>query len=254
MMLPEERHRKILELLSHHNVVSVTELSQNFNVTPVTVRRDLEKLEQLGLLIRTHGGAVPKVEPFLAKSLTDKEMLNRDAKVKIGEKATSLVNDGETVILDGGSTCIEIARALHGKKNITVVTNGIKVALELIPNRDIRTILVGGVGSPNFEVSGLDTVESFRKIRAHKYLMGADAIIPGYGISDGDPDQVQLKLAKAQASQEVICVADRSKLGRIAVAYVGPLSMADYLVMDAPISESFKTNLRKENVELIEVD
>ncbi|NLG84912.1 MAG: DeoR/GlpR transcriptional regulator [Firmicutes bacterium] len=253
-MLAEERRQKILELLSRKGAVTVAELSEAFGVVPITIRRDLELLESEGRLVRTHGGAVIIGEPFQARPLNAKEALNREAKMRIGQRAAAMVNDGEVVILDGGSTCIEVARAL-ANKNITVVTNGVKVALELLPHPQITVILVGGIcGSQNYEANGHETIEAFKRIRAHKYFMGIDALVPGFGISDGDPNQVQLKMAKAASSQVVIGVADRSKLGKIAVAYVGPIGMMDYLIMDAPVPETLKESLHKEQVELIEVE
>lgn len=256
-MLASERRNKIVKLLSREGSVTVTELSELFRVVPITIRRDLEVLEQQGKLIRTHGGAVISSEPFVLRTLTDKESLNHEIKVRIGQMAATLVNDGETIFLDGGSTCIEVARALKvsKEKRVTVVTNGLKVAMELSPCLNITTILVGGVcAHHNYEAMGLETVEGLKRLRAHKYFMGIDAIVPGYGLSDGDPHQVPLKLARVASSQEVIGVCDKSKLGKIAVSHLGPISLLSRLVMDSPVPESFKQYLAKEQVSLIEVD
>lgn len=256
-MLAAERRNRILKLLTRKGSVTVTELSKLFGVVPITIRRDLEILEQEGKLVRTHGGAVVSSEPFLLKPLTDKEILNHEIKARIGQVAATLVSDGETLFLDGGSTCIEVARALRADQNkrVTVVTNGLKVAMELSPCLHVTTILVGGVcAHHNYEAMGFETIEAFKRLRAHKYFMGIDAIIPGYGISDGDPHQVPLKLARIASAQEVIGVCDKSKLGRIAVAQVGPISLLSRLVMDGPVPESFKQHLAKEQVTLIEVD
>jgi DeoR/GlpR family transcriptional regulator of sugar metabolism len=255
-MLAEERRKKIVQLITNKGSITVNELSEILGVVPITIRRDLESLEKEdGIIIRTHGGAILQGEPFLHKSLTAKETLNQDAKAKIAEKAATLINDGEIIILDEGSTCLELAKALKNSKNITVVTNGIKVAMELTPCSNITTLLMGGVcGHQNYVAFGNETVEAFSKIRAHKYFMGIDALVPSYGISDGDPHQVQLKLAKAASSQEVIGMADNTKLGKIALAYVGPLSMMNRLIMNSPVAEGFEKMLVNEHVELIEVD
>ncbi|MGE5558066.1 MAG: DeoR/GlpR family DNA-binding transcription regulator [Bacillota bacterium] len=255
-MLPEERRKKIIEILAQKGAATVNELSERLQVVPITIRRDLDCLEkqQGGLLIRTHGGAILSGEPFLHKSLSSKESINHEAKQKIGHKAAELVNDGETLILDEGSTCIEVAKALiSGGKVVTVVTNGIKVAMELAPCSNITTVLMGGLcGHQNYAAYGHDTVESFRKIRVHKYFMGIDALIAGYGISDGDPHQVQLKLAKAASSREVIGVADASKVGKVAVFRVGPLSLISCLIMDHPAPESIRRALEEEKIKLLE--
>ena len=253
-MLAEERRMRIIQLVTKKGSITVNELSKMLKVVPITIRRDLESLEREGVIIRTHGGAILQGEPFLHKSLTAKEELNQGVKAKIAEKAATFINDGEIIILDEGSTCLELAKELKNTKNITVVTNGIKVAMELTPYPNVTTLLVGGVcGHQNYVAFGNETVEAFHKIRAHKYFMGIDALVPSYGISDGDPHQVQLKLAKAASSQEVIGIADNTKLGKIALAYVGPLSVMNRLIMNSPVTEGHKQALANEKVELVEV-
>ena len=257
VVLVEERRKKILDLLAQRSAVTVKELSKQFDVAPITIRRDFEELENRGLIVRGHGGAMlAGGEPFMYKPLTDKESLNHEAKVSIGRKAASMIQNGETVILDEGSTCIELARILGTLHcTLTVVTNGIKVAMVLAPCPNITTILVGGIcGHQNYVAYGHDTVESFKHIRAHKYFMGIDALQPGFGISDGDPHQIPLKLAKASSSQKVIGVADRSKLGKVALARISPLGILDKLIMDKPFPQDFQMSLKREKIELIEVD
>lgn len=254
-MLPETRHRKILEIINQNGSVIVQELARLFQVVPITIRRDLERLEKEGLLVRIHGGAVANPEPVVAKSLNTKVSLNQEAKARIGAKAAAMVQAGETVILDEGSTCLEIAKSLTRHSDITVVTNGLRVAYELTPYTNITTILIGGVvGHNNFVAYGHDTLNSFSKMRAHRYFMGIDAIQVGFGISDADPHQVQLKLAKVAAAQEVIGVADNSKLGKIGVVHVADLGILDKLIMNDPVSGSFRTALERERVQLIEAN
>lgn len=256
-MTTDERRKRILELLDERKAVSVTELAATFSVVPMTIRRDLDHLEQQGVLARSHGVAVATGEPFLTRPLKAKEAINRDAKALIGKAAVNLINEGEIIILDEGSTCIEVAKALRdhgGFGNLTVVTNGLKIAMELEPVTYITTIMVGGVcGHGNYAVHGPDTVEAFSHIRAHKYFMGIDALVPGYGVSDADPYQVQLKRVKAASALEVIGVADNTKLGKIGVARVGPSSLMDKLIMNLPVPDSLHANLAEEGVELIGV-
>jgi DeoR/GlpR family transcriptional regulator of sugar metabolism len=249
------RRTQVLRILAETGSVTVSDLSKRFEVAPITIRRDLEKLESEGLLTRVHGGAVIKAEPFIAKPLVDKETLNSEAKEKIALKAAELVNPGETIILDEGSTCIALARALRNHKGITVVTNGIKVASELTPYHHITTILIGGVcGHTNFVTYGYETLTQLQRIRAHKYFMGIDAIQLGFGISDADPHQVELKRAKAASSQEVIGIADNSKLGKIGLVHIGSVGMLNKLVMNSPVHPAFRELFEAEGVTLIEVD
>lgn len=254
-MFAEERRQKILSLLEQKGTVSVNELSKVFAVVPITIRRDLEQLEKEGLLIRIHGGAILKGEPFIQRPLNTKETINQEVKRRIGERAAQLINDGETIILDEGSTCLEVAKALtRTNKNITVVTNGIKVALELTPHSNITTILIGGVcGHQNYVAYGTQTIEMFSDIRAHKYFMGIDALLAKYGISDADIHQVELKRVKVASSKMVIGVADTSKIGTIAVAHVGSINMLNTLIMESPVPDYFKQYLVEERVSLLEV-
>lgn len=254
-MLAEERRDGIVKLLRANGAVTVNELSRRFGVVPITIRRDLELLEERGFLSRIHGGAVSKPEPFLHRPLTARETLNQEAKARIAQRAAAMVENGETLILDEGSTCIELARALTAHQGITVVTNGIKVAMELCPYYTITTLLVGGICSnQNYVAYGADTVETFRDIRAHKYFMGIDALQVGYGLSDGDPHQAALKQAKAASAAQVIGIADNSKIGKIGVVHVGSFGMLDCLVTNAPIQDSFRQALAREQVELIVAD
>lgn len=249
------RRKAIVDLLNEKGSVTVAELSQTLNVTLTTIRRDLAQLEKQGVLMRIYGGAVLEPEPFASLPLSAKERLNFEAKERIARQAAKMINPGETIILDEGSTCIALARELRKLRDITVVTNGLKVAYELTPNPHIVTILVGGIcGHNSFVAYGHDTIEGFSRIRAHKYFMGIDAIQLGFGISDGDPNQVPLKVAKIAVSKEVIGMADRSKFSKIAVAKVGRLGILNHLIMDSPVNESLKLELEKERVNLIEVD
>ena len=243
-----------MHLLVKNGSVTVKELAENLDVVPITVRRDLEVLEQKNMLTRIHGGAVANPEPMVLRPLDVKETINHEAKLKIGARAAAMIEHGETIILDEGSTCIEIARALRNHRDVTVVTNGVKVAYELCAYANITTILIGGVcGQHNYVAYGHETISSFAKIRAHKYFMGIDAIQAGFGISDGDPHQVQLKQAKAASAAQVVGVADNSKTGKIGVVRVGGLDMLHALIMNQPISEGFRTALERDGVELIEV-
>ncbi len=254
-MLAEKRREEILKVITERGSATVGELAELFDVVTMTIRRDLEMLEKRNLLTRIHGGAVINPEPLTARPLDAKESINQRAKAAIGRRAVSLVEPGETIILDEGSTCIEVARALRNHHDVTVVTNGVKVAYELTPYSGITTILIGGIcGRNNYVAYGHETLTSFQKIRAHKYFMGIDAIQPGFGISDQDPNQVQLKNAKAHSSLEVIGVADNSKLGKIGVVQVAGMDILDRLIMNEPIQDSVRTWLVREQVELIPVE
>lgn len=253
-LMPDQRRAEILRILAENGSATVRNLSSRFSVVPMTIRRDLETLEREKELIRVHGGAVIAGQPMLHRRLQDKETLNIEAKRTVGSRAASLIEDGETVILDEGSTCMEVARALRNRSGITVVTNGVRVAMELIPASEITTILIGGIcGRHNYVAYGHETVEAFQKIRAHRYIMGIDALQSGHGISDCDPHQVQLKQVKASVSEEVIGVADVSKVGQIAVCRVGSFGLMDTLIMNGPIPPSFRDSLEGEGVRLLEV-
>lgn len=253
-MLSYERRQAILQLLGANGSVSVRDLSDRFGVSAMTIRRDLDQLEKDGLITKTHGGAVvlePNAQAGLR--LTDREQVAAEAKQRIGERAAALVEPGDTVILDEGSTCLAVARCLKSMSGITVITNGVRVAAELLGAPGINLIVVGGLcNHESAMLYGPDTDRAYASLHADIYFMGMDAFSPEYGILDANYLQVSLKRAKAHAARRVVGVAHQAKFGRRAVAKVGPFTMLHALVTEGPVAEDLRQCLAAHNIDCIE--
>ncbi len=252
-MLPFERRQQILAEINTHGSASVRDLAQRFGVSVVTIRRDLDDLERRGLIIKTHGGAVQlKRETHAELRLTEREAQHRTEKDRIGAKAAELVQPGQTIIMDEGSTCLAIARHLRNYSNLTVITNGLRVAAELL-GTGIDLIVVGGVcNHESAMLYGPETEKTYTSLRADLYFMGIDAFSAEDGIMDANFLQVGLKTVKARSSRQVIGVAHGAKFGRRAIARVGPLTMLDALITEGPASPELKEALAASGIECIE--
>jgi len=214
-MFQEERVKKISDFINNETRASVVELSEKFGVSKVTIRRDLDILAGEKLIVKTHGGAIPMEEklsyeiPYRTKS-----SLNKAEKQKIGREAATLIKDNDIIILDSGSTTLEIAKRIT-QKNVTVVTNDINIAMEIAINPNIELIVIGGTLIKGvFTLIGDTTLESFKKIYVNKTFMGCDALDLEFGISNRQLSECKIKLAMIDAAIEVIMVCDRSKFNK----------------------------------------
>lgn len=253
-MLPEERRQNILAILGEKGAVTVRDLAERFDVSSVTIRRDLERLEGDGLIIKTHGGAVSLgINTHAELRLSEREQQYRNEKDRIGRKAASLVNPGDTVILDEGSTCLAIARYLRVKEDITVITNGIRVAAELLGNPGITLIVIGGIcNHESAMLYGVDAEKAYSRVRADIYFMGIDAFSSEHGIMDGNFLQISLKQVKSGVSSKVIGVAHQAKFGRRALARIGSLSMLNILITEGPVDEALRDCLDTHGIRCME--
>lgn len=253
-VLPFERRQSILSEINTHGSASVRELAERFGVSVVTIRRDLDELERKGLIIKTHGGAVQlNHETHAELRLTEREAQYQQEKERIGAKAAQLVQPGQTIIMDEGSTCLAVARHLRNYSQLTVITNGLRVAAELL-GTTIQLIVVGGVcDHESAMLYGPEAEKTYEGLRADVYFMGIDAFSAEDGIMDANFLQVGLKTAKANCARRVIGVAHGAKYGRRAIARIGPLTMLDALITDGPASPELKEALTDNGIECIEV-
>ncbi|WP_019121408.1 DeoR/GlpR family DNA-binding transcription regulator [Brevibacillus massiliensis] len=216
-LLPEERKQHILEQLQRHGKIQVAELARCLTVTPETIRRDLDDLEKQKLLQRVHGGAISYVHAKLEPHFKKKQGIKREAKISVGRKAASLVQDGDTIALDVGTTTLELARALKGVIRLTVVTNSLPAATvlnELLEAKvfDGRVIVLGGVTNPRQKsITGALTCELLSRFRFDKAFISCGGITPD-GISDYDMEEALCSAQMVQRSERVYVLADGTKL------------------------------------------
>jgi len=252
-MLPSQRRQAVLRRLATHGEVGFTELAEEFGVSEMTIRRDLETLEADGLARRVRGGAISVVSRSYEPPLAVRATTASAAKSAIGAAAAGLVNDGDTVIIDVGTTTLELARALHGRRGLTVVTASLPIAVELGNDPDVRVLVTGGqVRSGELSLAGGMAEDAFGALNCDLAFIGVAGVCATPGLTEYNPDDARVKRAAIAAARRSVVLADSSKLGRVAFATVAPLSAVDAVVTDAPAVHQAVSELVAAGAEVIE--
>jgi DeoR/GlpR family transcriptional regulator of sugar metabolism len=238
-VIAEERHAILIQQLNETRYVQVTELADHFGVSAATIRRDLSLLEQKGLCIRKRGGAIPCSQGVTLEIPYElKKNQNLSEKRRIAERAAEFVEDGNTLILDAGSTTYALALLLRSKQRITVVTNDLQIAVTIASNPNITLVCTGGIARPYVYSLQGSQVESFiRDLRVDKTFLGADAIHPDCSISNVNLEEVPIKQAMARAAKQVFSLADSTKFEKTGFAKVCDLSDINAVITDSGISK-----------------
>lgn len=245
-MLAQERRQIIIDLINKHRVVKVQDLMATFNVSIETVRRDLDFLESQGYLRKVYGGAVLSKRLADEPSYSAREVANLEEKRQIGIKCAELVEDGETLIIDLGTTTLEVAKNLKDKRNLTIITNAINIALELINIKDFRVFFAGGrLRYGDLSCSGFLTEDFLRQFNVDKAIIGVGGITLEDGISDYHVDESGTRRVMIEQSNKVIAVADYSKFGVKAFTKVCDLEDIDVLVTDWNVDEHLLKRYKK---------
>lgn len=247
-MLEPERHRIILEVLKKKNTVKIQELVELTNSSESTIRRDLTQLEQGKFLKRVHGGAARLQGKLQEPTMTEKSSKNLQAKELIAQYAGSLVEEGDTIYLDAGSTVFEMIPFLP--PNIVVVTNGLMHTNELL-EKNIKTYLIGGFIKPTTKAMiGRGALESLEKYRFDKCFMGVNGIHPQFGYTTPDQEEAMVKQLAITLSREAFILADESKFSEIAFAKIADLKKATIITnrIDEESHGQFKS---KTNIKVV---
>lgn len=250
-MLPAERHEKTLSLINEKEFVTVNEIIELLGVSKPTVMRDLAKLEKQKLIFRTHGGATSvKLGTKFEPTHSMKENQSIQEKQKIAKLASQFINPGETILLDSGSTTLALAQQLLTAKDITVITNDLKVAMCLTENESIELIVLGGQKRKGvFSLIGSIPENLIINLSVDKAFLGADAIDFDKGITNSNLDEVNLKKLMINISKRVILLVDSSKFDHIAFAKVGDIDLIDDLITDNNREkENFIDGLKELNI------
>ncbi|HPO82756.1 MAG TPA: DeoR/GlpR family DNA-binding transcription regulator [bacterium] len=251
-MIVGERRNRILEILQEKGAIEVTELAKFFNVTGATIRRDLEILERDGLLRRTHGGAVLPVSISYEPLYSSQKRKNLKEKMAIGKMAADLIYDGDTIFIESGTTNFQIAKNIKNRHNLTVVTNSIDIARELLDSSGIHIILTGGdLRKETVALIGPLAERTLRELRVDKVFLGISAIVPGKGMSTASTMEAQIKRLIIEMGREVIGLADYSKFGKEVFAFVAPTKVLNKLITDSGTSQEYINTLKEEGVEVI---
>jgi DeoR/GlpR family transcriptional regulator of sugar metabolism len=252
-VLPSQRRQAVLRRLATQGEAGFTELAEEFGVSEMTIRRDLESLEADGLARRVRGGAISVVSRSYEPPLSVRAATASEAKAAIGATAAALVNDGDTVIIDVGTTTLQLARALHGRHGLTVVTASLPIAVELGSDPDIRVLVTGGeVRHGELSLAGGMAEDAFAGLNCDLAFIGVAGVCVRPGLTEYNPGDGRVKRAAISAARRAVVLADASKLGRVAFATVAPLSAIDVLVTDAAAVVPATAEIAAAGVEIIE--
>jgi DeoR/GlpR family transcriptional regulator of sugar metabolism len=251
-MLANQRRQKIFDLLREDGSAKVIRLAKIFKVTEVTIRQDLEKLEQEGLIIREHGGAYLKNIQDNVRSIIPLNAENMDKKTAIGKKAAALIENGDSIILDSGSTTTEIAKNILGKKGLTVITNALNIAILLGTDPGIEVIVTGGeFKPPTISLTGQKAADFLENIHVDKLFLATAGISLRSGLTYPSISDITVKKAMIEAADVTYLVADSTKIGKNSLASLGALSLIDYLITDPDIDPKHLELFRENEVEVI---
>jgi DeoR/GlpR family transcriptional regulator of sugar metabolism len=242
-MLKRERQAYILHQVNLHNKVLSTDLSQHINVSDDTIRRDLQELAEAGKVIKVHGGALSP--SFHNGHHTSREVYSYTQKKIIAQKAVSLIKDGMFVLTGGGTTIIELARALPPTLHATFISGSIPAIFEYMNHPNIDVIAIGDKISKNSKITvGLEAVSKIRQLKADLCFLGINAINIENGVSDNDWDVVQIKKAMVESAQRLVCLTIAEKINSQQPIQVCECSKIDTLITellpDDPILEPYK--------------
>ncbi len=247
-----QRRVIILEKLEKEGQVDVTSLSREFSVSEVTVRNDLKRLEQKNALIRARGGAI-KIDPVgIDFTISDKNKQNYEQKRRIGKVAASLIENGDTIILDSGTTTMEITKNLTGLSELTVITNALNIANQLSEHPSANVIVPGGFLRKNsLSLIGSTAEESFKNYFCDKLFLAVDGLSVVHGMSTPNVEEAHLNRVMIAISKQVIVVADSSKFLKRSFAYMAPISAIDVLITDNGIPIEDQRKLETAGVKVI---
>ncbi len=243
----------MLELIQEEGSAKVAVLKHLFAVSEPTIRQDLAKLEEDGFVIRRHGGAFLKTIPRQVGALSLQHSVNMGLKEKLGRRALDFIADGESIILDAGTTTTEIAKHLQYRDNLNVITSAVNISLLLGSGFNTHVILTGGeFKPPTLSLTGGQAAKFFdNTVMASKLFLAVtgiseEGILTYPGLSD-----IAVKQAMISAAQEVFLVADSSKMGKVAFAALGSVELVDHIITDAGLPERFRSLFEGLGVDVI---
>jgi DeoR/GlpR family transcriptional regulator of sugar metabolism len=249
---PENRRAYIVKIINEQGAVGVLDLATSLDVSTMTVRRDLVELEKEGVLRRVHGGAVStrgrSVEPPYSMRLGQAST----AKQRIGALAAELVAEGDSIALDIGSTTIEVAQRLVGRRNLTILTPSLRIAGLFLNQPDVRVIVPGGiVRTGEGSLIGELTRYALERLFVDRLFLGVGCIDAQYGLSEYNWDDALVKQAMLRSAKQVILVADSSKFDKVAFAHVAPFTAIHTLVTESAPPAGILQKLQEAHVQLL---
>lgn len=250
-MIPIARHEIILKVLDESPYVSIAELTRLLKVSHMTVRRDLQKLEEDGLVIQVTGGVKAARRLHIEPSHSEKETLAGDEKRRIGEAAAKMIPQRACIYLDAGTTSLALCRNLKDRDDLTIISNDLVVMHFLATNSKNTLIMTGGlVRSENLSTVGHLAAETLKELSCDIAFLSASSF-DLRGITTPDPDKVPVKQTAAASAGRRVLISDSSKYGQFATYIAVPLKEINTIISDSSLSENGQKGLQKSGVELI---
>jgi DeoR/GlpR family transcriptional regulator of sugar metabolism len=251
-MLTLERQNAIMDIITKDKVVSINRLSDRFSISTASIRRDLEKMEQQGLVKRTYGGAV-LVEGINAEiPLVVREIEQREAKQKIAKRAAQFIDDQDTIFMDSSTTTKELTNFLEGINNLTVITNGIRAITDMAPLENITVYGISGkLRKPSLSFIGNQAETFVTDYWASKLFFSCTGLWMSHGAMDYSDAEAELRKKMMSTCQKIILLCDHTKFDRPAFYKICPFSRIDVLITDLKLNEQWESLLMQNGVELI---
>lgn len=245
-----ERRNQILQKLDDEGQIFVTDLSELFHVSEVTIRNDLDKLEKNKLLIRAHGGAFKTNN--IALAVSEKKSINLEAKRLIGKKAVSLIEEDDSIILDSGTTTFEISNNLGDFRKLTVISNALDIVNNLSKYNNLQVYMPGGfLKEFSMSLVGPMAERNLQQLYCKKLFLGIDGVKANVGVFTHHMEEAYLNQIMIQIAEEVIVVADSSKFQKTGLAFIEGFDKIHKVITDSSITEESIKMLEKNNVEVI---
>lgn len=249
----KERRAVILQLLASNEEVSVTELSRQMGISEVTIRKDLTLLQERNLLVRTRGGAIRKPVENLSEdtAIQRKQMFYFKEKARIGAEAVKMIREGDFIMLDSGTTTLEIAKQLGKFQHLDIITNSMSVATELLNYKRFNVILLGGnLRINSHSVVGPLALTVLRNFNGYKLFLGVDSFSLDEGISTPNMEEALLNQLMIQQASKVVAVFDSSKFNKRSFVHIANPEQIDTIITDSEIPAGMKTKLRAAGIEV----
>jgi len=247
-----DRRQAILEIIREHGRARVEEMAREFSVSEVTIRNDLKFFEERGLVLRSHGGALLRDNVSFDHPLAEKQRIRINEKRKIAKAAAALIEDGDSIILDSGTTTSEIVQYLGDYSDLTILTNAVNIAYAAIALPKVQTILTGGfLRKKSFSLIGPDAEELLSKYYFDKLFLGVDGLDLEYGISTPNPEEASLNRIMVDISREVIVVADSTKFQHRSLSRICGLDRIHKLITDDDLDPQILSDLESMSLEVI---
>lgn len=250
-MFGEERRIKIADIISKDKSITVSELSEMFNVSESTIRRDLHALEEKGFIQRTHGGAILSSHTHYEPAFFEKEDYELASKQKIGRIAASMIEEGDSIILDAGTTTLEIAKNL-GNIRLTVVTNSPLIAIELSKHENIELIVTGGIERWKTKALVGPIAEMvIKQFKVDKAFIGANAVSYENGLMTPDIIEANTKKAMIEVASEVYAVIDHTKFGKKSFVKFADIKDITAIITDDEIDYETVRKYEQANIDIV---